>query len=305
MTDDKGKFLSTTKLANASEVKPKDLFDKLEKAGFIVRDTNNKWTITDEGKNAGGCIKKSSRTGEYVAWKEDFDVKSLMEGKAPVTNTNKFNGKRISATVIGKEFGLSATRINQIIDELGWMNKHLKGWKLTKQGKHNGGFQFEDGKTGIPYVLWDESIIKNKHFTNSVNDTIGTNAEKKSTDNSLNSFRNKFEAKHRAADGHFVRSKAEMLIDNWLYMAGIVHAYERKLPIEEEVYTDFYLPIGKVYIEFWGLEECDQKYADRKKIKQDIYKRYEFNLIELTDKEVLNLDDVLPKMLLKFGITTY
>lgn len=62
-----------------------------------------------------------------------------------------------------------------------------------------------------------------------------------------------------------------MLIDNWLYMAGIVHAYERKLPIEEDLYCDFYLPTGKVYIEFWGLED-DPKYAHRKKIKQDLYK---------------------------------
>jgi hypothetical protein len=48
-----------------------------------------------------------------------------------------------------------------------------------------------------------------------------------------------------------VRSRAEVLIDNWLYMQGIVHAYERRLPIEEECYCDFYLPKG-VYIEFWA-----------------------------------------------------
>lgn len=47
-------------------------------------------------------------------------------------------------------------------------------------------------------------------------------------------------------------------------MSEIVHAYERKLPIEEEVYCDFYLPNGKVYIEFWGLES-DERYIQRKK----------------------------------------
>ena len=36
-----------------------------------------------------------------------------------------------------------------------------------------------------------------------------------------------------------VRSKAEQIIDNWLYHKGIVHAYERRVPIEEEVYCDF------------------------------------------------------------------
>jgi len=101
-----------------------------------------------------------------------------------------------------------------------------------------------------------------------------------------------------------VRSKAEMLIDNWLYMAEIVHAYERKLPIEEEVYCDFYIPKGKIYIEFWGLEN-DPKYAKRKETKRNIYKKYNFKLIELTDEEVFNLDDILPRMLLKFGVETY
>ena len=101
-----------------------------------------------------------------------------------------------------------------------------------------------------------------------------------------------------------VRSKAEMLIDNWLYMAEIVHAYERKLPIEEDVYCDFYIPTGKVYIEYWGYEN-DSKYLARKKKKIELYNKYGFNLIELQDKEVQNLDDVLPRLLLKYGVQAY
>ena len=95
-----------------------------------------------------------------------------------------------------------------------------------------------------------------------------------------------------------------MLIDNWLYMAEVIHAYERKLPVEEEIYCDFYLPTGKVYIEYWGLEN-DPKYQDRKQKKIEIYKKYNFNLIQLTDKDIQNLDDVLPRELLKQGIQTY
>ncbi|MDZ4212516.1 MAG: hypothetical protein U1C59_12470, partial [Methylotenera sp.] len=111
----------------------------------------------------------------------------------------------------------------------------------------------------------------------------------------------KFKPTHRAMDGHWVRSKAEGLIDNWLYMLGIVHAYERLLPVEEELYCDFYVPAGKVYIEFWGLEN-DPKYRERKEKKKQIYKKYGFNLIELNDEHIQNLDDYLPKMLLKFNV---
>ncbi len=87
-------------------------------------------------------------------------------------------------------------------------------------------------------------------------------------------------------------------------MEEIVLAYERKFPIEEDVYSVFYIPTGKVYIEYWGYEN-DQKYLTRKKQKIDLYKKYDFSLIELGDKEIQNLDDILPRLLLKHGVQAY
>jgi hypothetical protein len=51
--------------------------------------------------------------------------------------------------------------------------------------------------------------------------------------------------------------------------------------------------------------EKDEKYIERKKIKLDIYHKYGFKLIELEDGDIQNLDDILPKKLLKFGIQAY
>ena len=117
-------------------------------------------------------------------------------------------------------------------------------------------------------------------------------------------FRTKFPAAYLTEDGHMVRSKAEQVIDNWLYHKGIVHAYERKVPIEEEVYCDFFIPLGtKVWIEFWGLEE--EQYLKRKEIKKNFYKKYEKNLIELTDKDIERLDDVMPIKLRPFLPSTF
>ena len=107
-----------------------------------------------------------------------------------------------------------------------------------------------------------------------------------------NNFRNKFPANYRTEDGHNVRSKAEQLIDNWLYHHNFVHAYERLVPIEEKLLCDFFIPIGKVWIEYWGLE--DEKYLKRKELKKELYKKYDKNLIELTDKDIEKLDDILP-----------
>ena len=107
------------------------------------------------------------------------------------------------------------------------------------------------------------------------------------------SFREKFPPYIRTEDGHGVRSRGEQIIDNWLYHKGIVHAYERRVPIEEEVYCDFFIPIGqKVWIEYWGLDE--EKYLKRKEIKKNFYKKYEKNLIELENKDIENLDDMMP-----------
>lgn len=208
----------------------------------------------------------------------------------------------LNATTIGEKFNLNSRRINLIFAELGWISKEKKGWKLTPQGAALGAEQKEYTQTGVPYVLWPETILTNKAFLSTANSLTGeaepSNGKKIMEDTS---FREKYAATYRATDGHWVRSKGEMLIDNWLYMSGVVHAYERQLPIEEDRFCDFYIPDGKVYIEYWGLDK-DPKYAARMKEKVEIYHKYGLNLIELTDDDVKNLDDQLPKALLKFNV---
>lgn len=223
------------------------------------------------------------------------------------------SSKLITATTMSSHFNISKLRINPILSELGMVQKGVKGWTVTKLGLSLGGKQFEHAQTGIPYVCWDEGILSNKRLLETIQSIHNQSTEEVQEDheevkqqgvNTVVGFRDKFEAKLRTADGHYVRSRAEMLIDNWLYMSEIVHAYERKLPIEEEVYCDFYLPVGKVYIEYWGLEN-DERYNERKKVKIDTYNKYGFNLIEIEDSDIQNLDDILPRKLLKFGIQAY
>lgn len=121
---------------------------------------------------------------------------------------------------------------------------------------------------------------------------------------SFKNFREAFPGTFRTKDGHMVRSKAEVLIDNALVDYGIGHTYERKLPIEENVLCDFFIESENIYIEYWGIEN-DPKYLERKKIKLEIYKKYNFKLIELVDDDIKYLDDILPKKLLEFGVNVY
>lgn len=287
------KLISTTALAKKNYLMAKDLFLKFYNYGFIDKDEADSWILTQKGISFGGTYLESKQYGKYIAWPENIDL-------------NNFKIEMLNATKLGQYFSLSARKTNVILSELGWTKKGIKGWLITSQGEKVGGLQSEDFKSGIPYVVWPIDILNNKNLIATIEDLSGNTKQENinKEDNKKEDFREKFEAKHRATDGHFTRSKAEMLIDNWLYMFEIVHAYERKLPIEENVYCDFYIPAGKVYIEYWGYEN-DEKYLERKKKKQEIYKKYNLNLIELEDADIQNLDDVLPKYLLKFGVHTF
>lgn len=224
----------------------------------------------------------------------------------------------LSSTKIAAHFKTKNSRVNLVLAELGWIEKFVKGWIPTERGAKRGGLRREMRDNGIPYVVWPESILTDKLFIESLKESIGELPSQSHTESTrkdvaapveaapaINSvdddFRNKFPATFRATDGHMVRSRGEMLIDNWLYMQGLVHAIERRLPVEEDVYCDFYLPNGKVYIEYWGMEN-DPKYAARMKEKRTIYAKYKLNLIELTDEEIRNLDDALPRMLIRYNI---
>ena len=287
------KLISTSALAKEKFLDVKLLFEKLEELGLIETVEDNR-ILTSLGEKIGAEYKNHKTYGKYIAWPENIEL-SVIESKSKKENV-------LSSTVIGKHFNTSANKINFILSELGWIEKHIKGWHITSFGLTLKGVQKEDTRSGIPFVVWPIEILESKSLKKTVQEALGTYEQTESEHGK--DFRGLFEAKYRSTDGHYVRSKAEMLIDNWLYMTEITHAYERKLPVEEDLYCDFYLPKGKVYLEYWGYDN-DEKYLARKTKKLEIYKKYNFNLIELIDADVENLDDVLPRKLLKFNVQAY
>jgi hypothetical protein len=290
---------SRSSLAKEVKMSSKAMFQHLVEVGLIVRSENG-WDLTPLGKSKGGLYKRSDKFGRYIVWPESI-LAELKDSHDDVSHD------LMTATAIGNNFEMSPIRINSIMSELGWIKKDaIKGWHLTELGKRLGGLQAIYKTNGVPYVRWPQTILKNSILITSIREASGDTSniiqdQSQNTEVSdLTEFRDKFRPEHRATDGHYVRSKAELIIDNWLYVSKIVHAYERKLPIEEVIYCDFYIPTGKVYIEYWGLE--DDKYRARKAKKLEIYKKYNLNLIELFDKEISNLEDKLPAKLLEFGV---
>jgi hypothetical protein len=286
---------STTNISRDLNIEASELFFVLNFNGWIIR-KDDKWMLTKLGETKGGKCINNEKFGEYIGWPKNQCIEEIRILVAD------YRSKLLTATAIANKYQTSPQRINLILSEIGWIEQVISGWQITKLGKIAGGVQKEHSESGKSFVVWPQNIHENKAFIESLiqNNLI----QEKVPDMKVDSFRTKFPANMRAQDGHFVRSKAELLIDNQLYQYGLVHAYERKLPIEEELYCDFYLPSKKVYIEYWGLEN-DTKYLERKKRKLEIYKREEVSLIEIHDADISNLDDMLPKHLLQFGIKVY
>lgn len=298
-------YISTSALANELDIKSSDLFDKLKSLGWIER-KNDKWTLTDLGKQKGGQTRTSAKFGEFIVWPVNISIDGGQE---------KNKAQLFNATALGKHFNISSQRLNLLLNELGWIEKTVAGWGLTKLGKSLGGKQFEHETSGGSYVLWPETVLQNKDLLEQFQETpkekpVSKDANaitNKSDSDTVDDFRKKYPAEYRTKDGHYVRSKAELTIDDSLYLWGIAHAYEKKLPnTTENVYSDFHIPSGNgrpkaVYIEYWGIEN-DEKYNQRKNKKIEIYNELGLSLIQLNDADIKNIEDSLQKYLLQHGI---
>ena len=113
----------------------------------------------------------------------------------------------------------------------------------------------------------------------------------------------------RCKDGHYVRSRAEKIIDDYLFENQIMHIYEQRVVNEfndETYYPDFYLPflgrtVGEnrgIYIEFFGKED-DKKYVDNEKKKLAYYKSKDYDVIEVRDNNINCIDAYLDDELRK------
>lgn len=298
-------YISTTSLANELDIKSSELFDKFLALGWIEIKKDRR-VLTELGRQKGGQMRNHPKFGDYIAWPENisFDIEQQ-------NNKSKF----ITATTLGKHFNISSHRFNLLINDLGWVEKTVAGWQLTKLGKALGGRQLEYETSGGTYVVWPYKILENRDlkemFQEYPKDKIiqreNNQIIEKSDTETVEDFRKKYPAEYRTKDGHYVRSKAELTIDDSLYLWGIAHAYEKKLPnTEKTIYSDFHIPSGNgrpkaVYIEYWGME-YDQQYNERKKKKIEIYNELGLILIQLNDADIKNIEDSLQKYLLQHGI---
>lgn len=105
-----------------------------------------------------------------------------------------------------------------------------------------------------------------------------------------------FEPDKITKDGHKVRSRGEVIIDNLLYDLGIKHEYEIYLKLgKERVSPDFYLPLLDKFIEFWGLTD-DPDYQQRKNKKISLYKSHDVEFLSLYAQDVDDHQKLMKKI---------
>lgn len=105
---------------------------------------------------------------------------------------------------------------------------------------------------------------------------------------------------YKCEDGHKVRSKSEMLIDNWLFTHGFAHAYEKAVPVDadpnHDMHPDFYLSKEDIYIEHWGYENA-KDYKKQKEYKIDIYNQQGKTVVTTTETDLGDINSTLERKL--------
>ncbi|MDZ4210388.1 MAG: hypothetical protein U1C59_01590, partial [Methylotenera sp.] len=103
-----------------------------------------------------------------------------MENKSKVTKQVKEveldepkQNNFLTSTALGEKLGINSRKLNQVLSELGWIERSKKGWIPTSQGKKLHAESRESRQSGVPFVMWPEAIITSKILTNTIQELLG------------------------------------------------------------------------------------------------------------------------------------
>jgi len=100
-------------------------------------------------------------------------------------------------------------------------------------------------------------------------------------------------------DGHVVRSKGELIIDNHLHRLGIKHEYKRTIRVRgNPIKYDWYLTEHDIYVEYWGF--FGKEYEKRKEEKLNLYRKGKLKLISIENEMFSDIYSKLEKELKKY-----
>lgn len=288
--------ISTTALARKLNIPVQQLFAVLKDFEWIKR-TGDTWSLTPKGEFEGGSYHTSRRYGSYIVWPERLETHPLIQAIE--------SNQRITAASMCSYYPqLHARQINRALAEMGLQNHSILGWELTPRGRAMGGLQEESSSSGAFYVTWPHEIIDDPV----VHRELGLQSDQmQSSTTSANSAGDLFDTRDegvdpcRGIDGHSLLTPLQTRVCNWLYLAQLAHACQRALPTEDVVRADFYVPSGNIYIDCWEADVPAGTMSGKLR-KRELYKALELHYLEINEADADNLDEVIGRGLLSFGI---
>ena len=284
--------------------------------------------VTKSYKFCFHCNKERNPYSETKRQRSDEFGINIAGSQPSSTHFRSSGGERLSATKLAEHFSstrnkVSAQKMNKIIEEIGWSRSFSGGgYEPTKQGLRKDVLRLESQK-GTPYCSYPPGIIHDIALISRFADISPASAgfsnvspiqTQSSQGNSGDcvcycgkcSLLGKSQ-KYKTRDGHFVRSRGEVMIDNYLYTSRVAHAYELDLILtdSERMSPDFTVltPNGNVYIELWGLEG-QSDYDKNTEKKKRLYEKHDLSLINVRPDDLDNLDSILSQKLARYGVRT-
>ncbi len=282
-----GQKLSTSALAKLLQLPLQQLFATLRDYGWI-RKVDDGWVLTAKGEFEGGEYVHSRRFGRYIVWPENLQQHPLLVALE--------SNRLFDAVQLGRKYSLHAREVRRLLGEIGLLKRDFNGWSLTPRGEALGAVLVEE-ESGEGDIQWPESILENSEVVAQLE--YGQRLYADGTDAEGDLFEAMTELE--SLDGHHFHSRGEWLICQWLYLAGVVHACHRRLPVPGDQRADFWLPEAQLYIEYSG-DERDAGAIAAALGRIELYRREQWSFIEVRAEHLPQLDDYLTRQLRRHGV---
>ncbi|WP_439100471.1 hypothetical protein [Congregibacter sp.] len=311
MSDSHDNRLSTSALAKRLKLPIQQLFVTLRDYGWIDR-RDNGWALTAKGELQGGAYQESQRFGRYIVWPE-----SLMEH--PMITAIESN-QRITPGGMQRYYPhLGVRQINRNFAELGLLKLTRRGLELSTLGERFGGRQERDEDNGLLIISWPHEIVDNAVIHRELNRLASDGVALRETDSPAATREQSrqtaagsvapdlFEdvespkisadvstAQRCGLDGHGVDSLLQLRVCDWLYEAQYAHARNRRLPVEEPLTADFYVPALRLYIECWERDVPTQTLTRRLRTRE-VCRELDLAYQEIAAADIERVDDLLTR----------
>jgi hypothetical protein len=306
---DAAEQLSTSALAKRLKLPIQQLFVTLRDYGWIDRQGES-WVLTGKGELHGGRYRDSQRYGRYIVWPEELTDHPLI--------TAIESNQRIYPGGMRRYYPhLTAGQINRTLREIGLQRHTPNGLEVTDLGQRFGGRQEYDEEHALAVISWPHELVDNPVIHRELNRLAGSGRVAAPTADAENPAGDDATADLFAApsgdddsetahsphatercglDGHRLASLLQLRVCDWLYEAQLAHAHLRRLPVEEELVADFYVPAAGLYIECWEAEIATPELTRRLRTRE-VCRELGLAYLEVAAADMGRIDTVLASRL--------